>query len=201
MTLPVSSLLESGGEVHITGLGDSLTVGYMVEEGYFPQFLDLLRERYPLCRLTASNHGSCGDSAAGGLRRFTQAARPVSQLALVQFGLNDAYMGVSPLDFRDSLRQLVVKFQALGSQVLLVPPPVLREDSENRIAAPFIAVHKAVARATGALIADIESAWQRHIPQSDLWLFDGVHPSEEGYAIMARAVLDALDGLPVASAT
>lgn len=182
--------------LHISALGDSLTVGYMVGHGYFHQFLARLRREYPDCNITAENHGICGDTARGGLRRFTQASHPVPQLAIVQFGLNDAFMGIGASDFQSSLQRLVAEFQRLDAQVLLVPPPVLRDEADNSVARPFIQAHVAVAKATGALVADIAGAWEAHSQTEDLWLFDGVHPSEQGYTIMADAVWSALVSTP-----
>ncbi len=190
-----AGLLDTGGTVRLAGLGDSLTYGYMVGRGYFDMTVDDLRDRFPQAQLTVANHGVCGDTATGGLSRTGPLLRPEPpHLILVQFGLNDCYMGIPADEFGEDLTQLVDSLgrDAPESDLLLVPPPLLRFDEDNRMVKPFRRAFARVAEETGASIAPIEETWRIHEAAGPLWLSDGVHPSEEGYSIMARAVLTAI---------
>lgn len=188
-------LLESGDSAHLAGLGDSLTHGYMVTRGYFDMVADGLRDRHPDARLVVSNHGVCGDTATGGLRRLGPVLRPVPpDLTLVQFGLNDCFMGIPAEEFQEDLMDLLLALQrdAPGSDLLLVPPPLLRYEEDNRTVKPYRRTFLKAAKETESTVAPVEKTWRTHEPAGPLWLSDGVHPSEEGYTIMARAVLAAI---------
>ena len=188
-------LLEAGGPAHLAGLGDSLTYGYMVSRGYFDMVADGLRDRYPEAQLTVANYGVCGDTATGGLNRAGQLFRPAPpDLALVQFGLNDCYMGIPAEEFQEDLLDLVSRLRrdAPECELLLVPPPVLRFDDDNRMVKPFRRAFFRVAEEADVPIAPVAETWRTHEPAGPLWLSDGVHPSKEGYSIIAKAVLTAI---------
>jgi len=190
-----AGLLEAGGTARLAGLGDSLTYGYMVSRGYFDMVADGLRDRYPEAQLTVTNCGVCGDTAAGGLTRTGQLFRPgAPDLALVQFGLNDCYMGIPAAEFQEDLLDVVYRLgrDAPECEILLVPPPALKFDEDNRMVKPFRRAFARAAEEAGVPSAQVEHEWRSHEPAGPLWLSDGVHPSEEGYSIIARAVLTAV---------
>lgn len=191
------ALLEAGGPAHLAGLGDSLTYGYMVSRGYFDMVADGLRDRYPEAQLTVTNCGVCGDTAAGGLARTGQLFRPgAPDLALVQFGLNDCYMGIPAEEFREDLLDVVYRLgrDAPECEILVVPPPLLRFDDDNRMVKPFRRAFTRAAEEADVRCAPVEDHWCAHEAAGPLWLSDGVHPSEEGYSIIASAVLTAILG-------
>ncbi len=185
-------MVKAGRSVQVTALGDSLTVGHMVNCGYFPAFLDSIRRMNPDCEVRGSNHGICGDTARGGLSRFQSASRPYPDLALIQFGINDAFMGVSAEGFGRQIDEIAGLFLGLGSMVALVPPPPLRNLGDMAVVAPFVDACVRVATERRLPFAMYERGWCSDDRQSELWLDDGVHPSERGYRLMADSVLEAL---------
>ena len=60
------------------------------------------------------------------------------------------------------------------------------------MAEPFRDVTRAAGEQTGASLAPIVRAWEEHEGRRPMWMADGVHPTEEGYEAMARAVLEAI---------
>ncbi len=62
--------LSQGRDVVLAAIGDSLTYGWMVDQGYLDFLRQTLRSRYPASRLTVINRGIPGDTADNGLRRI-----------------------------------------------------------------------------------------------------------------------------------
>jgi acyl-CoA thioesterase I len=188
--------LSAGESLRLFGLGDSLTYGYMVGSGYFDQLVDALKVAYPKGRLAVKNHGVCGATAKDGARRFSmEIAGDPPDLLLIQFGLNDLYMGVRAGTFRDTVRRIIdgyVSVRAEG-EIVLVPPPPLDNAAEQALAAPFTEALKELAEAPDVRVADVAGAWTREA-KTPLFLLDGVHPSEAGYSCMKDAVCRVVSG-------
>jgi len=187
--------LDQGKPAVLTALGDSLTVGYMLPLGYLDMTCTALRQRFPGADLEVRNHGVCGDTVFDGARRAGRALLgDPPHLAFIQFGLNDAFSGVTPFQFRRGLFELVTQVQqaAPDTELLLVPPPRVRYLEFDREAEPFRGAMEDTARTTGVLVAPMARVWDAHQGSEPLWLGDGVHPSLAGYGLMAEAVLEAV---------
>ena len=64
---------------------------------------------------------------AGNTPQIVAAEQSPADLALVEFGGNDAKLGVTPDVFRQRLTQLVIRLKAAGKRVVIVfPPPLFR---------------------------------------------------------------------------
>lgn len=64
---------------------------------------------------------------SGNTPQIVAAEQSPADLALVEFGGNDAKLGVTPDVFRQRLTQLVIRLKAAGKRVVLVfPPPLFR---------------------------------------------------------------------------
>ncbi len=184
--------LESGRDVSVAGVGDSLTFGWMVSQGYFDWFCDVLQRRFTGGVLRRINAGVPGDTVQGGLRRLGAVLERNPQVVVVQFGINDMASGVEVERFEDDLDTLVSRVEGSGALAVLVTScPVLGPDGE-RIEAYYDAVRR-VADARGVPLADIDLYWREkeHSAQgSRSWhLADGVHPSDEGHKLMAECLL------------
>lgn len=188
--------LAAGETVQLFGLGDSLTHGYMVARGYFDQLLERLAASYPEGRVEAINNGVCGATAEDGARHLAYGGvGRATDLLFVQFGLNDAYMGVQATAFQGMVSRIIDRARASqpGLEIVLIPPPPLDDEREQRVTAPFTSALEVLADPPDLRVADVATAW-RAGGSEGLFLMDGVHPSEAGYARMAEAVYRTITG-------
>jgi acyl-CoA thioesterase-1 len=192
--------LQSGSAVTIVALGDSLTSGWMVARGYTEFMRDMLLIRFPKADIRLINSGIPGDTAPGGFYRLQQDVLSYSpDLVLVQFALNDAFCGCSLEEFRRAIEAIIERIRQESSADVLVLTSTLPADaSELDVVAPFYAVLKDIAREKGCGVALVDEHWRVSIaadtPHDSLVLYDRVHPSEEGYRLMAEAVMCCLGG-------
>jgi acyl-CoA thioesterase-1 len=169
----------------IAVLGDSLTAGLGValDEAY-PALLQerLRREGYDY---RVVNAGVSGDTTAGGLRRVDWVLRARPAIAVVALGANDGLRGLSVAAMRANLEQIVERFRAAGTQVLLAGmrvPPNYGEAYGREFAAAF----PAVARKTGAALMPFLLDGVAADPR--LNQADGIHPNAQGQAVIAERV-------------
>ena len=195
MNSPFAALIREQHQITLSVLGDSLSHGYLVPAGYVHMLMDLLAEAYPSNRFSLHNHGVCGDTAQGGLRRMRESLlHPPADIALVQFGINDCFIGISPSEFQAAVQQIVRGYQTACPKgiVLLVPPPPVLSPQEDLMLEPFRQSMRDSARSLGVDCAPIDEYWSAEESSPAQWLEDGVHPSEQGYRLMARAVYAAI---------
>ena len=195
MNNPFVSLLEDQRRITLSVLGDSLSYGYMVPAGYVHMLMGLLAQHHPSHLFELHNHGVCGDTAQDGLRRLRGALlHPPADIALVQFGINDCFIGISASEFQAAVRQIVRGYQTECPQglVLLIPPPPVYTPQENLLLDPFRQAMCELAKAPNVVCVPIHEHWSVGESSPTRWLGDGVHPSEEGYRLMAMAVYAAL---------
>jgi len=190
-----ASLIKDQRQITLSVLGDSLSYGYMVPAGYIHILMDLLEQDYPSNQFRLHNHGVCGDTAQGGLRRLRGALlRPPADIALVQFGINDCFVGIPASKFRVAVQQIVRDYKTECPQgiVLLIPPPPVYAPQEHLMLEPFRQAMHELAKTLSVVCVPINEHWPVGASTPTQWLDDGVHPSEEGYRLMARAVCAAL---------
>ncbi len=195
MNSSFASLIKDQHQITLSVLGDSLSHGYMVPAGYIDMLMELLAKGYPSHLFRLHNHGVCGDTAQDGLRRLRGTLlHPPADIALVQFGINDCFVGISASEFQAAVRQIVQGYQTECPKgiVLLIPPPPVYPPQENLMLEPFrLAMHQ-VAKTLSVVCVPIYEHWSVSESSPNQWLDDGVHPSEEGYRLMAGAVYEAL---------
>ena len=161
--------------VHIVAFGDSATYGYLVPRGqdYPAQLQAALRAKgYDV---EVSNQGITGDTTAGALKRFDAAIGPDTKIAIVEFGVNDLRHGVSGKALRANLNEIVRTLRKRGIDVLIVGLGQL--DLSD------------VARANAAPYA------QWNLPPHKYRARDGLHFNGEGYAIVVKQMLPAVETL------
>ena len=178
--------LGRGERIAIAGLGDSLTAGWMVERGFFDQFVDILAERYPGAHLRGMNAGVPGDTAAGGLGRIGHILAGSPDIVTIQFGINDMYLGIPVTSFGKSIRAIVGGVQSAGSLAILTTSCPMRFDGDAMAIAPYYEAIAAVGRDLGAPVADTASFWLSNMESwAGLLQADGVHPTFAGHRLMA----------------
>ncbi len=170
-------------------LGDSLAagLGLPADQAWPALVADGLRGMGRPVELV--NAGLSGDTTAGGLARVDWLLQQRPALLVVELGGNDLLRGL-PLDqTRQNLLGICEKGKAAGAQVLMVAvaaPPTVGPAHQ----AAFDALFPDVAGACGAALHGDFLA--PVMGQPELIQADGLHPTAEGQARLAAAVLPAV---------
>jgi lysophospholipase L1-like esterase len=173
-------------------IGDSIT-----HTGTYHAWVHLFYlTRFPARSLEVLNTGIAGDTAAGGLRRFTWDILPQrGSIATIAFGMNDVsrglYASASPTPEQlaarraavqtliDNDRTLITRLREAGHRVILLTPSLF--DDEARLPAPSLhgvnaalgecaAALRTLARDTGCGLVDFHApllALNRRLQQAD----------------------------------
>ncbi len=190
--------LQSGEKCVIAALGDSLTRGWMVRRGYLDHLGDMIAARYPDANVKILNRGVPGDTAEGGLDRLRYDVLDHDPDAVfVQFALNDLFLGVNPERFRNTMQAIVGDIRdGSGAEILLVTSVPIAEKRLNEMANVFYGIIEDIGREQGIPVARVHLHWAEAISRGTsrhgLVQADGVHPTSEGYRLMAEAVMTAL---------
>ncbi|HOX42596.1 MAG TPA: SGNH/GDSL hydrolase family protein [Myxococcota bacterium] len=191
--------LARGERVRLLGLGDSLTAGWEVSRGFFDRFADGLAARFPRASLVPVQAGVPGDTAEGGLGRVGRLLAPAPELAVVQFGLNDASMGVPVAAYAGALEGIGRRLLDAGSAAVLVTSCPLPDPEGNRWIRPYYDAVRRVGAALGCAVAELDRHWTARAGSRAaraLWGRDGVHPTDDGHALLAEGLLALLDDGP-----
>jgi len=182
--------LRAGQPVRVLGLGDSLTYGWQVGRGFFDRFVDGLERRFGTAAITRIEAGVPGDTAAGGLSRLGPLAAKRPDLATVQFGINDCFQGVSPLDFERDLRAIVGQLVVAQAAVVVCTSCSVAHLEEAKAIAPFYRAIERTAVELSVSLAALHRYWdEKHGVDEGLFGWDGIHPTDAGHQIMAEGLL------------
>lgn len=173
----------------IVAFGDSLTAGLGVatEESYPAQLqrrLDGAGLRYRVI-----NAGVSGDTTAGGLRRVAWVLKSKPRIVILELGGNDGLRGLSLKETKTNLEQIIRQFRNASVTVVLAGmklPPNYGTD----YTAGFESIYLSLAK-------------QYHLPLIPFFLdgvagsvslnqADGIHPTGEGYRIIAEGIFTAV---------
>jgi acyl-CoA thioesterase I len=187
---------QAGKPIRIIALGDSLTQGWMVRKGYLDYLAEMLRKKYPDCRPTILNRGIPGDTAEGGLYRLRDDVLDMDpDLVFIQFALNDAFTGVNPEVFKNTIAAMISQIRTdTDAEILLVTSVPIMHGEEDFMAEKFYSRLIAISDEEKIPIALVHQYWKKKIAggldfksliQSDL-----VHPNAEGYRLMAEAIME-----------
>lgn len=195
----IKQKLAAGEPVRIVALGDSLTEGWMVRRGYLDFLGEMLEKKYPSCKVSIINRGVPGDTAEGGLFRLREDVLDRDpDLVFIQFALNDAFIGVNPARFKNTIRVIVEQIRAdTDAEILLVTSvPVLANPAEDKMTERFYETLIDLAREERCAIALVHRYWKKRIAEgvdfNGLVQFDQVHPTVAGYRLMAEAIMEEL---------
>ena len=187
--------LATGNPVVIVALGDSLTYGWMVHKGYIDYMKEMIRDRYPNSTMTLINRGVPGDTAQGGVNRIQdEVLRHHPDCTLIQFGLNDAFAGYSPEQYREHIETMIRRIRENEtSEIVLVTSVCLDGDRDNAFIDKFYNQVEAVSQLYRLPVARVHDYWKKKIAEGvifdSLVQFDGVHPNTIGYKLMAEAIM------------
>jgi lysophospholipase L1-like esterase len=181
----------------LVAIGDSLTYGWMVRKGYLDFLKEMLTEKYPKNGFRLINKGIPGDTAEGGLHRVDPDVFFYGpDCVLLQFALNDAFVGYTPEDYRLNMETIISEIRGnTGAEIVLVTSSYIGENEWNEvIEKSFYGSLEDLARAYGLSIARVHEHWKRWVRDGgdlgELVQPDGVHPTVTGYRLMAEAVME-----------
>ena len=170
----------------IVVLGDSISAGYGIEvEG---GWVALIQEKLAdsNSKYSISNASISGDTSAGGLARIDPiltAQKPA--IVLLQLGANDGLRGLSPVEMKNNLAEIVRRAQKSGAKVILlgmkIPP-----NYGKRYVDMFYNVYPQLAKELNIplvpfLLEDVAL-------NKDLMQADGLHPNAKAQRILADKI-------------
>lgn len=172
-------------ETTIVALGDSLTAGYQLAPGMgFPAQLEraLREDGYDVTVLDA---GVSGDTTSGGLSRLDWSVGPDADAVIVALGGNDALRGLPPETTRENLSAILDRLEERGLPVLLagmLAPPNLGEEYGKAFRAVFEDLSERDIVYYPFFLEGVAANPELNLP-------DGIHPTEEGIAVMVENIL------------
>ena len=188
--------LTAGDPLKIIAIGDSLTQGWMVRKGYIDFFADMLKAKFPRCNVTIVNRGIPGDTAEGGLYRLREDVLDGDpDLVIIQFALNDAFTGVPPVQFKNTVKTMISHIRAdTDAEILLLTSVPIMHQDEDFMAENFYSRLIEISSEDRVPIALVHQYWKRKMAEGTdirtLVQADMVHPNMEGYRLMAEAIMD-----------
>jgi len=167
-------------------LGDSISAGYgiEVEQGWVALLQKKLLETNS--NYSISNASISGDTSAGGLARIDPilaAHKPA--FILLQLGANDGLRGLSPVQMKNNLAEIVRRAQKTGAKVILlgmkIPP-----NYGKRYVDMFYNVYPQLAKELDIPI--VPFILEDIALNKDLMQADGLHPNAKAQPILADKI-------------
>jgi acyl-CoA thioesterase-1 len=167
-------------------LGDSISAGYgiEVEEGWVALLQKKLLAGNRNYRI--SNASISGDTTAGGLARIDPiltADKPA--ILLLQLGANDGLRGLSPVQMKNNLAEIIRRAQKAGAKVILlgmkIPP-----NYGKRYIDMFYNVYPQLAKELD--IPLVPFILEDIALNKDLMQADGLHPNAKAQPILADKI-------------
>ncbi len=192
----------------ILAFGDSLTFGTAVAPAAaYPAVLErLLGSRYFTQRITVTNEGLPGELATDALPRFEAALRRHNpHVVLIMEGTNDLDPDRSDAAL-DAVRRMVMvaRDQQRDPIIATIPPLGSRWQGAERVE-PYNERIRRIAASEDIPLVDVhgiirdgrctDGPLDRREGSPPCLLADGVHPTPQGYALVARGFFDQLVAL------
>ena len=193
-TRTISKLI-SGTPITIVALGDSLTQGWMVSRGYIDFLVGMLRVKFPESKFKLVNSGIPGDTADSGLYRLMGDVLYYNpDCVFVQYAINDAFSGFTEQQFKKNVKDIVEKIKEnTNADIILITSGYIGDNDDNRRVERYYQQLTALGEDFRIPVAPVHEYWKKKItdgiPLESLVQYDGVHPTEEGYRLMAEAVM------------
>ena len=169
--------------------GDSLTAGYGLKNAKTESLPALVQQKIDAAKLPyhVINGGLSGDTTAGGLFRLDYWTNRPIHLFVLELGVNDIIRGVQPQTTFKNLQAIVDKVKLKFPDVKLA---LMGMEIPAFIPGPFAVEFRAIFRklADANQMAFVPFYLQGVAGKAHLNLPDMLHPSAEGYRIMANNV-------------
>ena len=169
--------------------GDSLTAGYGLSNVQDESFPGLIEAKIKSAGLDYHiiNAGLSGDTSSGGLARIDYwLSQPIS-IFILELGINDILRGIQPASTLQNLQQIINKVKAKNPDVKMA---LMGMEIPAFIPGAFAAEFRSIFRklADKNQMAFVPFFLAGVAGQAHLNLQDGLHPSAEGYKIIAEKV-------------
>lgn len=189
----------------VTDCGRSREKDGQLGGGYANMIASWFSALYPELGVTFLNRGISGNRVADLQRRWVEdclALKPTWLSVLI--GINDCWRRYDSNDatstgaYEDAYRDILARAVAAGINIIVMEPFVLpyppdraawREDLDPKIDAA-----RRLAREFNAILVPTDGLFAAFATRrpAEFWAADGVHPSQEGHALMAQAWLRAV---------
>jgi acyl-CoA thioesterase-1 len=183
---------------NILFFGDSLTAGYGLRNPATESFPALIEQKINSAKLDyrVFNAGLSGDTSTGGLNRLDYWLGGGVNIFVLELGVNDIIRGVAPQTTLNNLQIIVNKVKAKNPQVKLA---LMGMEIPPFIPAPFAAQFRDIYRklADTNKMAFVPFFLEGVAGIAHLNLPDRIHPTAEGYKIIADKVWPVLKDLLV----
>ena len=174
---------------NILFFGNSLTAGYGLNNAPIQSMPGLIQEKINALGIEANiiNAGLSGDTTRGGLARIDRHLNIPIDVFVLELGINDVMRGISPQTSLKNLQAIVDKVKAKYPDAKLVLLGMeIPSFIQGNFAEEFRAIFKKLALVNNMsflpfLLAGV--AGKKHLN-----LVDRLHPSAEGYKIIADNV-------------
>jgi acyl-CoA thioesterase-1 len=187
-----SNVVADEDRPRIVAFGDSLTAGLGVAaEQAYPARLQRRLEEQGL-RYRVINAGVSGDTTAGGLRRVDWVLKSRPDFVILELGANDGLRGLNLEQTKANLERIIQRCQQASVTVILagmkLPPNYGREYTKG-----FEAIYPALAKQYRLTL--IPFFLDGVAGSASLNQADGIHPTSEGYRIIADKVMETVKPL------
>jgi acyl-CoA thioesterase-1 len=178
------------GTTTIVAVGDSLTYGYPYPPEY--SWVRIVGEHLGVRMI---NKGVCGETTGDMRRRFAvDVAALGPDYVIISGGSNDAFLGLAAAEVADNVAAMAAAARTDGIKPIIgLPPPV--DYQEENLLAEYRRLFRIFATENAlpvldfhAGLVDAASGGLRRGLHTD-----GVHPNEDGYALMAAAAVAVLE--------
>jgi acyl-CoA thioesterase I len=187
-----SAAVADDNRPRIVAFGDSLTAGLGVaaEEAYPARLQRRLDEQG--LRYRVINAGVSGDTTAGGVRRVDWVLKSRPDLVILELGGNDGLRGLNLNETKANLERIIKRCQDASVTVILagmkLPPNYGVEYTKG-----FEAIYPALAKQYRLTL--IPFFLDGVAGSASLNQADGIHPTSEGYRIIADKVMETVKPL------
>ena len=191
----INKLIDST-PVTIVALGDSLTQGWMVSKGYLDLLREMLIKKFPQSGFKLINSGIPGDTADSGLSRLRwDVLHYDPDCVFIQYAINDAFSGFTEQQFKNTIRAIIDKIKEHGdADIVLITSGYIGDNDDNRHAEGYYRQLEILGEDYRIPVVLTHEYWKKKIRDGILFgslvQYDSVHPTEEGYRLMAEAIMN-----------
>ncbi len=175
--------------MNILFFGDSLTAGYGLSDPSAESFPALIQKKIDDENLPYKiiNGGQSGDTSAGGLNRINYWINQPIHVFVLELGINDIIRGITPITTIKNLQSIINRVKTKYPNVKIV---LMGMEIPTFIPGLFGNQFKAIFRklSDDNKIALVPFFLEGVAGHTHLNLKDGLHPSAEGYKIIANNV-------------